>query len=232
MAKRKDDEDEPQPPSKCLRPSIRVAVARPNDASNPSTSRVTSVASNRPGFRAARRRDASTSQNISVSRITTLVVGASNNRLKTKHIQRRRTPVQPEPAEANLSGNPMPSTSDEAQLHPESDANVNTTPSASSAKLERKRNNNTKVSNFIEALCCFNDFDRQSSSSGFLSEMLLWMRCYVTMGWVIFWGIDTASIVGRKMVSLNAETAREGVCFVARAVLSKRTSICLCTELR
>jgi len=52
------------------------------------------------------------------------------------------------------------------------------------------------------------------------------------MGWAIFWGINTASVVGRKTVSSNAETAQEGVSFVARAVLSKHISICLCTELR
>ena len=167
MAKHKDDEDQPQPPSKRLRPSVRVAAAR-----------VTSVPSNRPGFRAARPRDASgasTSRNTStasnsydstlhhsVSRITTLTISARNNWLKAKHIQRSHTPAQPEPAEVNLSDeaglqpqhepvNTMPSTFDEAQLHPESHTNANTAPSASAAKLDRKRNNNTRVCNFVEA---------------------------------------------------------------------------------
>ncbi|KIJ90500.1 hypothetical protein K443DRAFT_116509 [Laccaria amethystina LaAM-08-1] len=100
MAKRKDGEDESQPPSKRLRSSVHVAAARPSDASNPSTSRDASVALNRPGFRTARPRDASRH---SVSRITTLAVSASNKRLKAKHIQRRHTPAQAEPAETNLS---------------------------------------------------------------------------------------------------------------------------------
>jgi hypothetical protein len=164
MAKRKDNEDESQPPSKRLRPSLHVAAVPRNE--------------NRPGFRAACPRGASgasTSRNTStasnsldstlrhsVSRITTLAFTASKNRLKAKHTQRSHTPAQPEPAEANLSDeaglqpqheaiNAMPSTSDEAQLYPESHTNANTAPSASAEKLKRQRNNNTRVRNFVEA---------------------------------------------------------------------------------
>jgi len=83
----------------------------------------------------------------SISCITTLAVSASNNQLKAKHTQQSHTPAQPEPAEANLSNeaglqpqhepiNTMPSTSDEAQLHPKSPTNANTVPSASAAKLK------------------------------------------------------------------------------------------------